>query len=288
MHLRRLSIALAATVSLCFARAQPSVGIAYYDLDHLYDTIPAAFHNDTDYTLTGRLGWTGARYARKVRDAAAVIDSMRLPLVALNSVENEGVVRDIVAASGGDYTYLHRTLNALDGMDFALLYYGDVFFPDYDQTGRGYLYIEGELRIAPQRKSFSSGQPPAPRSERIGLLLVRDVRSAAWVVQELREERPQVKIVVLGRSSSVDCKAWGMTDATDRAAQAGRGNVRARGGWRMRDRILTDTALRVVRADVFARRYLVDSRSGYPIPTYEKQTYRGGISYALPVFVYIR
>ena len=49
---------------------------------------------------------------------------MRMPLVALWSVENEAVVRDIAAACRGDYSYLHQTLNSLDGMDFALLYYG--------------------------------------------------------------------------------------------------------------------------------------------------------------------
>ena len=43
---------------------------------------------------------------------------MALPLVALWGVENEQVVRDIAAACRGDYSYLHRTLNSLDGMDF--------------------------------------------------------------------------------------------------------------------------------------------------------------------------
>lgn len=58
-----------------------------------------------------------------------------MPLVALWGVENEAVVRDIAAACKGDYSYLHRTLNSLDGMDFALLYYGDLFEPHYDERG---------------------------------------------------------------------------------------------------------------------------------------------------------
>ena len=84
----------------------------------------------------GRLHWTAERYARKIRNTAAVIDSMALPLVALWGVENEQVVRDIAAACRGDYSYLHRTLNSLDGMDFALLYYGDLFYPTRDEPGR--------------------------------------------------------------------------------------------------------------------------------------------------------
>ena len=34
------------------AHAQPRTGIVYWDLDHLYDTVPALFYNDTDYTPT--------------------------------------------------------------------------------------------------------------------------------------------------------------------------------------------------------------------------------------------
>ena len=153
------------------AHAQPRTGIVYWDLDHLYDTVPALFYNDTDYTPSGRLAWDTERYRRKIRHTAAVIDSMRMPLVALWGVENEAVVRDIAAACEGDYSYLHRTLNSLDGMDFALLYYGDLFEPLYDEPGRRYLYIEGLLyrRGKPMRRG--SGRVVRPtRTDTIGLV----------------------------------------------------------------------------------------------------------------------
>ena len=104
-----------------------TVGIAFYDVDRLYDTLPALFYDDEEYTPRGRLRWTAERYARKIRNTAAVIDSMALPVVALRGVENERVVHDLAAACRGDYSYLHRTLNTLDGLDFALLYYGDLY-----------------------------------------------------------------------------------------------------------------------------------------------------------------
>ena len=129
----------------CTIYGRQPIGIAYYDVDRLYDTVPALFYDDSDYTPEGRLRWTPERYTRKIRNTAAVIDSMALPIVALWGVENEQVVRDLAAACQGDYSYLHRTLNSLDGMDFALLYYGDLFYPTYDESGRGYLYVEGEL-----------------------------------------------------------------------------------------------------------------------------------------------
>ena len=36
-----------------------------------------------------------------------------------------------------------------------------------------------------------------------------------------------------------------------------------------------------------ARRYLLDPKTGNPLPTYERRRYRGGFGYALPVFVYL-
>lgn len=82
--------------------AERTVGIAFYDVDRLYDTLPALFYDDEEYTPRGRLRWTAERYARKIRNTAAVIDSMALPVVALRGVENERVVRDLAAACRGD------------------------------------------------------------------------------------------------------------------------------------------------------------------------------------------
>ncbi len=117
-------------------------GIAFYDVDKIYDTLPALFYDDEAYTPEGHRRWNTERYRRKIRNTAAVIDSMALEIVALWGVENEAVVRDLAAACRGDYTYIHRTLNTLDGMDFALLYYSDRFFPHYVEPGRRYLYVE--------------------------------------------------------------------------------------------------------------------------------------------------
>ena len=61
---------------------------------------------------------------------------------------------------------------------------------------------------------------------------------AEWVVRDLREERPGVKLLVAGRTSSLAPGAFGLRDALERPARLGRGNVRRRGGWQMRDRIL--------------------------------------------------
>ena len=182
---------------------RPRTGFAFYDVDRLYDTLPSPFYDDTDFTPQGRLKWDTERYRSKIRRTAAVIDSMALPLVALYGVENERVVRDLAATCRGDYSYLHRTLNTLDGLDFALLYYGDRFFPHRTEPGDRTLYVEGTLG-----------------RDTVGLLLVRDRRMLPWIIGELHEERPQVRLLVAGSVTPRDAARWGLHDATARAEDA--------------------------------------------------------------------
>ena len=268
---RSLSILAILVLASLAATAKSPVGIAFYDVDRIYDTIPALFYDDTNYTPEGRYGWNSERYTRKIRNTAAVIDSMALDIVALWGVENEQVVRDLSAACREAYTYLHRTLNTLDGMDFALLFFADRFAPERVETGRRYLYVEGECG-----------------GRTLGLVLCGDARTTEWLVADLRDEHPGVPLVVMGRVGRIPAGRFGLRDATARAEKAGRGNIRRAGRWEMRDRMLVDTLLDSSDADVFARRYLVDQKSGNPLRTYSRGVYRGGYGYSLPVFVYIR
>ena len=217
--------------SLGAIHAQQRTGFAYYDLDRLYDTIPSLFYDDTDYTPEGRLRWSGERYRAKVERAGAVIGRMAMPLAGVYGVENEEVVKDLVRASDLPYSYVHRTLNTLDGMDFALLYYADRFFTERIETGYGYLCVEGML----------DGKPTA-------VLLTRGDRYAAELLEELRERTPGIRILCAGKLPSGTAEKLSLRDALAPAERRGRGNAYARGGWWLHDRILTDTALTVIRA----------------------------------------
>lgn len=251
-------------------RGQERFGFAYCDLDRLYDTVPALFYDDTDYTPQGRLRWDGARYRAKIDRSAEVLDRMAMPLVGLYGVETEAVVRDLVAAGRHPYCYVHRTLNSLDGMDFALLYFGDRFFPGRIEAGRGYLCVEG----------LFDGEP-------LAVLLVRGERFLAELVCEVRERRPGVRILCAGKLSPSAAAVAGLADLLAPAERRGRGNAYVRGGWQLHDRILADDSLRAVRADVYVRREWLDPRTGLPVPTYRGTRYVGGAGRYLPLFSYI-
>ncbi len=270
---------LALLVLLCAAGGAPLAAqprmlrIACFDADRLYDTVPALFYDDSDFTPDGRMHWTAGRYGRKIRDAAALLDSLASDIAAVTGVENEGVVRDLAAACHEEYCFLHRTLNRFDGLDIALLYRGDRFRPLGAREGRGWLFVVGEV--------FVPGAPP----RRVGVLVALDARHAAEALADRREEHPALPLLVAGRFAPELARRFGLHDAHARAERAGRGNVRYRSGWRMRDRILVDTLFAPPRVgDVYARRRLVSPHDGAPVPTYDRTTYRGGVSRALPVY----
>lgn len=245
-----------------------SLGVAYYDVDALYDTIPSRFYDDRAYTPEGSLRWSGERYRRKVRHVAAVIDSLGMPIVALRGVESEQVVRDVVSESKNLYSYVHRTVDFNRGEDFALLYFGDRFTPQSVWQYRGALCIEGEvvgggaLAIVVHRRSY-------------------DLRH---IIGRIKSSDRECRVVVMGESSGEHLRELSVKDHCADMERRGLGTRRWRGRWQMRDRIASDIGGRV-QAGVYIGRWLLCAQ-GDPLPTFSRGKYVGGYSSNLPVYVY--
>ncbi len=241
-------------------------GVAYYDVGALYDTLPSKFYDDRAYTPQGRMRWDERRYRRKIGNTARVIDSMAMDVVILYGVENENVVRDIVEACDGDYAYIHRTTDVGDGLDFALLYLGDSFFPRRVTPWRGALCVEGETLDRP-------------------VVLIADRRSTSLGV--LLAEKDLIRnnnIIIFGECNNLKFDEYGLADRTAHAERSGRGSRFRRGRWEMRDRIFTDIE-GVIRCDVYAREWML-TPDGRPSATFDGAKYCGGFSENLPVFIY--
>lgn len=249
------------------AQQKGSFGIAYYNVDKLYDTIPSRFYDDGAYTPAGKFGWDSRRYHKKIDQVAAVIDSMALPVVALFGVENEQVVRDIVSACGEDYAYIHRTSNRYDGLDFALLYFVDYLYPDRVAEHRGALCVEGKMVDDTPLTIIATN-----RSTSLGVLL------------EEQKSRADNKIIIIGDAGELNFKKYALRDAFAGVESAGRGNRISRGMWELRDRALVNFDASFQR-DVYARRWLLD-RYGEPQPTFKGAKYCAGVSSCLPIYIY--
>lgn len=248
-----------------------SIGIGYYNLDGLYDTLPSQFYDDSAYTPTGRYLWTQERYQQKISNIAAVIDSISLPIVGLYGVETEAVVRDIVMRSGLDYTYVHRTRNSFDGQDFALLYFGDKLFIDRVESQRNMLIVDGSL----------GNQTP------ITILLTLN---GADCVDFIRENPRDNLVVALGKlyvAQIKDVGSYGFVNALEESEGYAQGNYCSYRGWVMYDRIMVNQKEKILKSGVYITPWLLTPDGQAPRPTYSKGAYLGGYSRYLPIFIYI-
>ena len=261
-----LAILLSLLCATASAQKGNSFGAAYYNVDKLYDTIPSRFYDDRAFTPAGRFGWDSNRYTHKIKQVAAVVDSIALPVVALYGVESEQVVKDIVAACRGDYSYIHRTSGGYDGLDFALLYFADCFYPDKVTERQGVLCVEGEAFDHP-----------------LTIVATHRSRSLGVLLDELKMAEDN-NIIILGDAGKLNFKKWTLVEATLGARRAGRGNRILRGVWHLQDCVLTNIEAQN-HSDVYIRPWLLDRR-GVPFATFQGGKYCGGYSSYLPIYIY--
>lgn len=248
-------------------KADRILGVAYYNVDQLYDTVPSKFHDDSRFTPRGKYRWDSRKYNQKIVNIARVIDSMRMPIVMLYGVESEQVVRDIVGQCDGDYAYIHRTMDYTDGLDFALLYYGDRFFPERVTSWHRALCVEGY--VGSSRVAIVGNQ----RSTTIGVL-----------INELAERDEETKIIILGSLNKSNFEKYGLSDHLLPNSRSGQGNRVRSGRWEMYDRIYSNFGV-PKSCGVYLKQWLI-SEDSEPLPTYAGGKYYGGYSNYLPVYIY--
>ncbi len=259
-----LLILFGAGLSPLVAQPRARIGVAYYDLGGLYDTLPSPHYYDP-YTPEGERHWTGERYRSAVVRFAALIDTLSMPLVGLYGVESEAVVQDLAAHSQGEYAWAHESQNRQNGLDFALLYHADRFRVIRVQSGAGWMSIEGAFDEEP-------------------LVLLLCHRSRYWEEEAERllgEERGP--LVVMGEATP---SKIALRDGLARAHRSGRGNRMVRGLWQRGDSFYLSPHLEPIAGDIFLKSWLLESSSHKPFPLYERGRYRGGYGAKLPVFIY--
>lgn len=280
--------------------AAQSPAMMFYNVESLYDTVPALFHDD-DYTPEGRYRWDSERYTAKLQSLASVIDAVSADLVALAEVENEAVVRDLVMTLGTDYNYIHRTSNDSRGIDLALLYKGDRFFVDRVEDvesgfGRQFMYVRGRLqgvgRIDLVVCHLPSQIGPAERRERA-------MHRLASFVDELHRTDSSARIVVAGDFNSSPAQRTVrrimprfLFPLLLEAERRGEGTTAYDGRWQMLDHFWVErTKFPDVRAQVYIVENLLEGfEDGQVRPrrTFRSGAYTGGASDHLPIILIFR
>lgn len=295
--MRTFATIVATIVAVFAAMAQRPPVVMFYNVESLYDTVPSLFYNDKDYTPKGALRWNTHRYHNKLQTIASVVDSVAAEIVALAEVENEAVVRDLVITLGTDYNYIHRTSNDARGMDLALLYKGDKFFPEQIRTvesgyRREFLYVRGKL--CGERIDLVICHLPSQLSRRENRL--RAQRRLATFVDSLHRADTAARIVIAGDFNDTPSlivkrdimPAWCKPLLLE-AERRGEGTIVYNGRWLMYDNFWIDPkAFPSARAQVYIRRDLISTNGGVrPIRTFTSRAYTAGPSDHLPVILHL-
>ena len=104
---------------------------SFYNLENLFDTFHDDGKNDYEYLPDGANQWTPEKYAKKLRNMARVIQSMKKDngvwhtVLGVSEIENRHVLEDLVmepAIAEANYQIVHYDGPDRRGVDCALLY----------------------------------------------------------------------------------------------------------------------------------------------------------------------
>jgi endonuclease/exonuclease/phosphatase family protein len=85
--------------AVLFRTAVPSLRVAWWNLENLFDTVDDPISRDFEFTPAA--GWTAEAYAAKVANLAAAIDELPGPeLLGVAEVEGDEVFAELLAATG--------------------------------------------------------------------------------------------------------------------------------------------------------------------------------------------
>lgn len=114
-------------------------GVAFYNLENLFDTINNNGKYDFEFSPNGSYRWDGRKYWSKINNIAKVIDAMKTKttpmgpaVIGVSEIENASVLHDLVKAQpirNLDLKVIHHDSPDLRGVDVGLLYNPRFFKP---------------------------------------------------------------------------------------------------------------------------------------------------------------
>lgn len=134
------ALLLIATASTAQKKQYQVTGIAFYNLENLFDTIPNnPLGRDVEYTPDGAKQWTGKRYWNKIHNLAYVIANMKTDMtpagpavIGVSEIENITVLQDLVndeQIRGLNLQIIHHDSPDRRGVDVGFLYNTRLFRP---------------------------------------------------------------------------------------------------------------------------------------------------------------
>lgn len=248
-------------------------GVAFYNLENLFDTSHDEGKNDYEYLPEGRNKWTEEKYQSKLKNMSTVLGMLGTDKVAegpavigMSEVENRGVLEDLLeqpALSGRGYEIIHYEGPDERGVDCAFFYNPKLYkvkstrLVPYvlaqkdDRPTRGFLIADGTLageRVAFIVNHWPSRGAASPARERAGV----QVRALKDSLQRLDSK---IKIVIMGdmnddpmdksmsealgaKREMKDVKKKDLFNPWWNTLASGDGTLKYRGKWNLFDQIV--------------------------------------------------
>lgn len=257
------------------AKKQQMFGVAFYNLENLFDTIPNnPLGRDLEFTPQGSNKWDGRKYWSKIKNMSYAISQLKTPytpngpaLIGVSEIENITVLQDLVAADAikdWNLQVIHHDSPDLRGVDVGLLYNPRFFQPihttnhflDIGYPTRDQMCVVGLLggcRTAvivnhwPSRrggeKSSASREAAAALTKHICDSLYNvDPNMGVIIMGDLNDDPSNKSVaVVLGAvKKEKDCKEGGYYNPFWKKLDEGIGSYTYRGGWDLFDQIIVN------------------------------------------------
>ena len=144
------------------AAPQPSTvyGVAFYNLENLFDTINTNGSYDLEFTPAGARKWDTEKYRAKISNLASAIAAMTCAdtpagpaVIGIAEVENRDVVADLVSSpelARSNLGIVHHDSPDQRGIDVALLFNPELFTPLDVSTHTLRIASEPQLRTRDQ------------------------------------------------------------------------------------------------------------------------------------------
>lgn len=194
-----------------------SFGVAFYNLENLFDTIPNnPLGRDDEFTPEGKNSWGSRKYWAKINNLARAIGAMTTPttpigpaIIGVSEIENRGVLEDLVKAEPIKKWMLqvvHHDSPDRRGVDVGLLYNPrlfrvinvtnhrlDIGYPTRDQ-----MCVVGEMGgskvgvIVNHWPSRLGGQEQSSPSREAAAALSKHIADSLWAVD------PNIGVIIMG------------------------------------------------------------------------------------------
>lgn len=270
-----LIICFLMSVLAAFAKGKKEqlYGVAFYNLENLFDTRHDEGKKDYEYLPDGRNKWDDEKYQAKLKNMSTVLSMLatdKLPegpaVIGMAEVENNRVLQDLLkqpALADRGYEMIHYEGPDERGVDCAFFYNPKIYTPTSsrlvpyrlmqptDRPTRGFLVIDGKL--AGERVAFIINHWPSrgaafPYREHAG----EQVRALKDSLQSLDRK---IKIVIMGdmnddpmdksmaealgaRQKKEYVEKRGLFNPWWDTLEGGNGTLKYRGKWNLFDQIV--------------------------------------------------